>query len=65
MLSQVCGWGSSTAVLSHAPPRIGNRPLPARYRIGIIYNNENDCLSVDAGFGIGGDCVFNVGVLYM
>ena len=40
---------------------------PARYRLGIIYNNENDCISIDAAFGIGGDCLFvspNPGIPY-
>lgn len=38
--------------LAH-PPRVA-----ARYRLGIVYNNEADCLSTDTSFGIGGDCIF-------
>lgn len=32
--------------------------VAARYRIGIMYNQENYCTSCDTAFGIGGDCIW-------
>lgn len=49
----------TTAHSTRGPPRAVS-PVTARYRLGIIYNNEHDCVSPDTAFGIGGDCYVGV-----